>query len=333
MSNLATIQIVKNVRPCPNADSLDIVQVLGWQVVTKRGEFAEGDLAVYVVIDTVLPEVPEFEFLRNKSFRIKPIKLRGEASAGIVFPTSILARFGYDEPLVEGTDVTTIIGVIHYERLLPPELAGQRIGGLPSFLIMTDEDNLRSYPRALSELNGKPYYITQKDDGSSATFYIKDNVFGVCSRKVDLKENDSNSFWKIAKTHDIENALRSAFPNTDIAIQGELCGPGIQKNKIRLTQPKLSVFNLFDIRTQSYFGYEDLTKFTSDYNLSMVKLIGAGSAFDYSLEDLLVFANKQQYSTDNFAEGIVIRPKVPFYSNILKKAWSGKVLNENYKQD
>jgi len=90
MNNLATIQRVKNVRPCPNSDSLDLVQVLGWQIVTKRGEFTENSLCIYVVIDTVLPEKPEFEFLRNKHFRIKPIRLRQQESAGIVFPLSII---------------------------------------------------------------------------------------------------------------------------------------------------------------------------------------------------------------------------------------------------
>src|ERR1035438_10745564 len=97
MNNLATIQKVRNVRHHPNADLLDIVQVLGWQVVTKRDEFKESDLCVYIVIDTVLPEKAEFEFLRNKHFRIKPIRLRGEESAGICFPLSILPK---DHPIV-----------------------------------------------------------------------------------------------------------------------------------------------------------------------------------------------------------------------------------------
>src|SRR5512137_243642 len=130
MNNLATMQVVKNVRHHPNADALDLVQILGWQVVTKRDEFKEGDLCVYIVIDTVLPEKPDFEFLRNKHFRIKPIRLRGEESAGICFPLSILGNFGYDMrgPVMEGVDVTQWIGVKHYEKPVPAELAGQAFG-------------------------------------------------------------------------------------------------------------------------------------------------------------------------------------------------------------
>src|SRR6185503_19590103 len=192
---LATIQRVKNVRVHPGADALDLCDVLGWTVVTKKSEFKENDLCVYVSIDTILPEKPEFEFLRNKGFRIKPIRLRTEPSNGICFPLSIIPGFvaktasengcfrnwinetGGEEKIIleEGDDITDIMEVKKYEKPMPPELAGQAHGGLPSFLIMTDEDNLRSYPNAIPELFARPYYITRKDDGSSGTFFIKDN--------------------------------------------------------------------------------------------------------------------------------------------------------------
>ena len=135
MNNLATIQKVKNVRFHPNADALDLVQVLGWQIVTKRNEFKEDDLVVYIVIDTVLPEIPEFEFLRNKHFRIKPIRLRGVESAGICFPLSILPEGGFRQ-LAEGSDVTEALGIKHYEKPIPAELAGQAVGMFPGFLII-----------------------------------------------------------------------------------------------------------------------------------------------------------------------------------------------------
>lgn len=43
MRQLATIQKITEVINHPNADALDICTVLGWKVVTKRGEFAVGD--------------------------------------------------------------------------------------------------------------------------------------------------------------------------------------------------------------------------------------------------------------------------------------------------
>lgn len=346
MNKLATVQQVKNVRLHPNADALDLVQILGWQVVTKRNEFKENDLCVYVAIDNVLPDKPEFQFLKNKNFRIKPIKLRKMESAGIVFPLSILPGYEYDiayngpvcsDPtgarlyLECGTDVTDVIGVTHYEKPIPAELAGQALGGMPGFIIITDELNLRTYPNALPELYGRPYYITRKDDGSSGTFFIKGGEFGVCSRRINLKENETNGFWRMARKYDIENVLRKAFPDTDIAIQGEVVGPGIQKNNLGLKELDLHIFNIFDIVNRYYLDYDKLVEFTNTNNIPMVTTINQGSAFGYNLEELLELANSQVYPTGKPAEGIVIRPKESFRSIELGKHWSGKVLNENYE--
>ena len=349
MSNLATIQKVTNVRNHPNADKLDLVQVLGWQVVVKKGEFKPGDLCVYIAIDSILPEKPEFEFLRNKGFKIKPIRLRGAASAGICFPLSILPNytpatgaapynvpsFGCptdNTPIIEGTDVTDVIGVKHYQKPVPAELAGLAFGGLPGFLIITDEKNLRSYPDAVPEMYGRPYYITRKDDGCSGTFYVKNNEFGVTSRHIHLKESETNGFWRMAKKYNVENALRSEYPNQDIAIQGEVVGPGIQKNPLGLAELEFHVFNLFDIKTRTYFSYDKLKAFCDKYKLCMVTVITEGLAYGFTVEELVKLANEQMYPNGTPAEGIVIRPKDSFMSVVLKKYWSGKIISENYKE-
>ena len=342
MENLATIQRVKNVRPCPNSDKLDLVQVLGWQVVTKRDEYKEGDLTVYIVIDTILPEKPEFEFLRNKNFRIKPIRLRGEESAGICFPLSIVPKPTSPNPaneqwmFTEGEDVTDLLGIKHYEKPIPAELAGKAVGSLPGFLIMTDEKNLRSYPDAVPEMYARPFYITRKVDGSSGTFFIKGGEFGVCSRKIQLLETEGNGFWKMARKYDLENVLKAAFPNTDMAIQGEVVGPGIQKNRLGLAELELQVFNLFDISNRVYLDYAKITAFCQSNGIPMVHTIEEGSSFHYTLEELVKLANSQLYyilpDKTVPGEGIVIRPQEGFYSPILKKTWSGKVISENNKE-
>jgi RNA ligase (TIGR02306 family) len=335
MNNLATIQTIKEVRKHPNADILDIVKVLGWEVITKHNEFKVDDLCVYIVIDTILPEVPEFEFLRNKHFRIKPIRLRKEYSNGICFPINILTSFGYDlrGPMMEGLDVTNIIGIKKYEKPVPAELAGVAVGHIPGFLIITDEDNLRSNPEAVPEMYGRPYYITRKEDGSSGTYFIRNGTFGVCSRRIHLKESETNGFWRMARKYDIENVLKTAFPDKDIAIQGEVIGPGIQHNRLGLQELEFRLFNLFDINNRSYLDYTKIVEFTNKYNIPMVPLISEGSAFGYSLEELVELAKAQNYPTGGPAEGIVIRPKESFYSNVLKKSWSGKVINVRYDID
>src|SRR5450432_4048633 len=118
MRKLASIQTVNAVEPIPNADATEKVRVLGWWVVSKKGEHKPDDRLVYCEIDSLLPERPEFEFLRASSFkpaqsdadgtevlpagfRIKTVKLRGQVSQGICFPLTILPP---DSPTEEGAD-------------------------------------------------------------------------------------------------------------------------------------------------------------------------------------------------------------------------------------
>lgn len=327
MQNLATIQRIGDVIAHPNADSLSIVSVLGWKVVTRLNEFSVNDLCVYICIDTVLPESnPNFEFLRNKNFRIKPIRLRGQSSNGICFPISILPPGEY----TKGQDVTDILSVIHYEKPLATVLAGQAYGHLPGFLRMTDETNLRSYPDAIHELVARPYYITRKDDGSSGTMFMNNGEFGVCSRKIWLKEDPNNGFWRMVNKYKINEYLSKLYPNKNVAIQGEIVGPGVQKNPLGLTELEFHLFNLWMIDTREYGSYDDTKAFCDSANIPMVTLIDEGDSFNYSLDDLIKLSNSITYPNGKPAEGIVIRSKFPFHSEVLNILWSGKVMNELY---
>ncbi len=74
MSNLASIQKILWKKEIKGADNIELVGVLGWQVVTKKNQFQIGDLCVYIQIDTVVPETEQFEFLRERNFRVRSIK-------------------------------------------------------------------------------------------------------------------------------------------------------------------------------------------------------------------------------------------------------------------
>ena len=80
MRNLASIKVVSKLMPIEGKDRIELAIIDGWQVIVKKGEFQEGAKCVYVEIDSVLPEKPEFEFLRSKNFRIKTIKMGGVIS-------------------------------------------------------------------------------------------------------------------------------------------------------------------------------------------------------------------------------------------------------------
>ncbi|MFK5283304.1 hypothetical protein ACI3PL_27400, partial [Lacticaseibacillus paracasei] len=79
-------------------------------VVIKKGEYKVGDLCCYIQIDTVVPDLPQYEFLRERSFRVRTIKLKGQISQGLIVP---LPKGKFKE----GDDVTDVIGVKKYEKV------------------------------------------------------------------------------------------------------------------------------------------------------------------------------------------------------------------------
>ena len=94
------------------ADNIELMNVLGWKVIAKIGEFKEGDLCVYFEIDSKLPEKEWSAFMAPKHYKVKTMKL-GKfkvISQGLALPISI---FDVDIPNEEGVDVTELLGVTY----------------------------------------------------------------------------------------------------------------------------------------------------------------------------------------------------------------------------
>lgn len=108
---LAHVETIVDIQPIENADKIEVATVLGWKVViSKADNFHIGDKVVYIEIDSKVPERPEFEFLRDRKFRVRTIRLRGQYSQGLILPMSILEGKDY----AVGTDVTKELGITYY---------------------------------------------------------------------------------------------------------------------------------------------------------------------------------------------------------------------------
>lgn len=204
---LASIQKISDIKPIPDKDRIVLATVCGWQVIVQKDQFNIGDLCVFCEIDSVLPEKPEFEFLRKNNFRIKTMKMANTISQGICFPISILPQKNWKE----NDDVTDVIGVTQYERTMDIEEntmpnSGSSKHKIPKFLkpLMrykifnkllkwiflykfgtlknkntdfpveihkTDEIRIQSAPNFL-ELD-KTWTVTEKVEGCSATFLLR----------------------------------------------------------------------------------------------------------------------------------------------------------------
>lgn len=156
----------------PNADALDITFVhgeTGYPCIIKKDSFNEGDLAVYIPVDTTLPDRPEFAFLDPKDRRrLKAKKLRGFFSMGLVIPIPPdLAD------VVEGEDVAERLGITKYEPKVSSGAHSKILGGdcEPdpehfTFHRYTDIEPLRRNARVLTE--GEEVVLTEKTHGCFA---------------------------------------------------------------------------------------------------------------------------------------------------------------------
>lgn len=321
---LASIQAISEIRPIDGADRIEAATVLGYQTVITKGEFRPGNLCVWHEPDTVVADRPEYEFLRKQGFRLKVSRFKGQISQGLALPLNVLPSADY----AVGQDVTEQTGIRKYEKQLSPNLVGVAKGAFPSWIPKTDEPNLRSFPAALDEFTGRECVITQKVDGTSATYYLRNGEFGVCTRNLELLEDVKSMFWRVAQDHHLREAL--ATLGGDFAIQGELHGEGIQGNHLELKGVSLRVFNLFDISTHAHASQTALEEFCTSTGLPMVRKVWRGG-FRFTLPQLVEFASAQDYVPGRPAEGIVIRPVEEARSRILESGrLSAKIISERY---
>jgi RNA ligase (TIGR02306 family) len=327
MRALVTVQKVKEISAIPDSDFLELAHVMGWQCVVKKGEFTAGDLGVYYEVDSFLPLDDRYEFLRTSSyreskdngigFRIRTVKMRGQLSQGLLLQ---LSKFPELEGCGEGADVTEKLNV---KKWYIPETAatgGLIIGDRPYGIPASDEIRIQSALELLDQLKGKPYYITTKMDGTSGIVYYIDGKIGCCSRNKEIKDEETALYWAPVYTYGLREKLARLGKN--IVLTGEICGPGIQKNKLRLAATEWYVFDVKDWDAQKYLPYDEAVKLCAELGIPVVPLEERGEAFDYSLEQLLEKA-KGKYKSGLDKEGIVVRDA------LAPKVVSFKVLNND----
>lgn len=329
----ATIQKIIGKEEIQWADKIEIVKVLGWQcVVSKSDNFQIGDKVIFIEVDSVVPERPEFEFLRKHNFRVKTMKLKGIVSSGLVLPINKFLSGNYDI----GTDLDWVLDINHYEKPVPVHMQGQIAGHFPDHLCpRTNEEKLQNFPDIINELKDIPCYVTAKLDGTSGSYIFHNNKFYICSRNNIMKDNEENRdnlYVRIAKKYDIENKFRNYGKN--IAIQGEIVGPSIQGNPLQLKNVDIFFFNAYDIDNRKYYNYNELKRVTEDLDLKMVPMLFDNILFTHmSIDDFLEMAKGNYEGTNHPREGIVIRSLVEKYSNALEGRLSFKCINPEYKDD
>lgn len=336
--SLAHIEKIDWIKPIENKDRIVLAGVLGWTIIVQKSEYNVGDKVVFVEIDSVLPEKPEFEFLAKNKYRIKTMKMAGVLSQGICFPLSILPEKEYEI----GEDVTDVIGIKQYEPTMDKEkeevvitqkrkypkflmkygwfrklvLPKKQAKGFPNFISKTDETRIQNAPFYL-DLN-QEWTATEKIDGQSGTFTLqrvngkhfwnKDKYdFAVCSRNLRIWNKDNSTYWTVAEKYHIRKVLEELIKDYDwVAIQGECVGPGVQGNKYKVTEPDLYVFNVIYPwgRLDSLSAKEIMDRCGLKFVPILQKKV---SLKGKTVADILNIATGRSALYDTLREGIVYR--------------------------
>lgn len=322
MRELATIQTVESITPIEGADKIELARMRGnaWQCVVGKDEFKPGDKGCYFEIDSLLPVTEPFMFMASRGrktnadgsegFRLRTIKFKGVLSQGLLLP---LSKFDKPLPADDGAAVTDLLGIKLYEPPIPACLAGTALGSYPGLIRKTDQDRIQIHPDYFLKHIDTNFEVTIKMDGSSGTFFLNDGEFGVCSRNLQLKETEGNTFWKMARHYELEARLRLLGGN--MAIQGEVVGEGIQKNRERIKGQELYIFDIWNIDEQCHLTHggrmaiiDELNSNTTGQPLKHVPIVAKGTLRELcpTMEDCLRLAEGKGLNTPD-REGVVFK--------------------------
>lgn len=282
-----------------NADTLSMTTVKGWNCIIKTGQFQTGDLALYVPIDSVLPdelvENHQLEYLKNGA-RVRTVKLRGVLSQGLLL--TLPDGHGFKE----GDQVAEALGIKKWEPEAP---AYQRSGGgrpstknrpNPNFSRYCDPENVKNYPTVFKP--GDNVVITEKVHGTNfragnvkrhypggfwakvkrALFgwFLGENEFAVGSRNVHLVGDnpqfyEGNVYHQISKRYDLAKVIPPGY-----TIYGEIYGDKIQDLTYGLKNGAIDVV-FFDLkRREEYVPWDEFEDFCSVRNLPIVPVLYIG---------------------------------------------------------
>ncbi|KAA6333574.1 hypothetical protein EZS27_018031, partial [termite gut metagenome] len=310
---------------------------------------------IYCEVDSILPDKPEFDFLRDRHYRIKTIKLRGQISQGLVL--DIALHLGKEALKFEvNQDVTELLGVTKY---LPPEeretekkktepprkglakwlmrfawyrkMVFKRNGKkpFPEWIEKTDENRIQNAFN-YEELQTYTFSATEKMDGQSGTYYYRQHRYGICSRNYEVSIKDKSNYSQIYQAKGMKQLLKYCFKQgkQSVVIQGEVCGEKIQGNPYKIKGIELFIFHLY--LDGKLLSYSEMNKLIEEYNqkyqgtFQLVPLVEASFQLP-SLSDLVLKSNGQSlYNPIVKREGIVIR------SNPGSPGCSFKVLSPEY---
>lgn len=311
---VATIGRVTAIEAIEGADRIQLAiadcgdQGVWRGVVTK--DIEGGDTVLVLLQDALLPADNErWAFMSKHKFRVRMARFKGCRSESVILPVT------NDEFLLEpGADVGPRLGITKHEKPIPAEMAGRAKGNFPGFLQRTDEPNFQRV-RDLDEIMRGHWEARIKYDGTSGTSFVREDVLRVCSRNLELVEDETNLYWRMAHKYQLQRIPEG------LALQFEIIGPNVQGNPLGLADHEIRAFTLYDVVNQCKCPASHLAGLCADLQIPQAELVFVGHGV-VGHNDLLKLA-EVKYPNGKPGEGIVVRS--------IDAQGSFKVINLLYK--
>lgn len=353
MHDLAKISVITDIQPIEGKDRIVLATVENYKSIVQKGEFRVGDPCIYVFYDSILPEKPEFEFLRKrcwsekyKGFRINPMRMGNVISEGLVLPLSALPD-GDKVVYPIGMVVTDLLGI----RLYDPEIQEEKeplrqkpkskFGKLlfrfswfrklyykmnkpymttyPDWISKSNEENIEAiYNKLLSsgDLERETWVVTEKVEGQAASYVYDGKKLHCFSHNFGVREGNWVEYANLinlkARLAAYYKLIKKAKPSiTAVCIQGELIGPGIQKNIYGKKTLELYLYGgyiLYKDGTSTPFSWGDILHASEIMGIPTVPFIGEREYIDMSLDSILEDCQGNSVINSNVPrEGLVWR--------------------------
>ena len=327
----------------PNADTLSICHIKGWQCIVRTEEFVDEVFGVYIPIDAIADrDHPFLSFLEGK--KVKTIRLRKVLSQGILLPfTKVLEYLNKTKGIkliLPGDDLQ---GPLEIRKYIPPvnNSLGQYFQKAPTdgFSKYTDLEHWKNYVHVFGDPVG--VVVTEKLHGTSARYSFINNEFSVGTRQMELHLYDfisgagdfievapnvwTNVFWK----YDVSTFLTKLFhlyKEQQVAIYGEIVGPRVQDLDYGFSE---YTFFCYDIKVgNDYIPPLERIDVCKEIGIPHVPVLHTGP---WSVDLLNLRTGNSTLTDKHCREGIVIEPIVPTYDSMCGRV-KMKVISEEYDQ-
>lgn len=357
---------ILDIQPHNNAERLEVATVYGFQVIVSKGRYKVGDKAVYIPIDSILPEnlekiiFPEDSKIKLNNHRVRQIKIRGLASQGMLINPDEIASLVNPKYFKDEQDLKLILNVTKYEppvkHIGVPGPKGQRNkkNENPLFHKYNGLDNIKWFPNKFTEQT--EVVIQEKLHGSNArasimpfsanTFMKKIKQFFRLAPKIEHCYGSNNKELTNVDGHKGfygEDIWNESFGKIDVfsklklgeTVFGEIVGPGVQKGYSYGLKDRN--FVLFDVKvlredgTQEWLCPSDVEAFAKERGFQMVPVLYKGP-FNKEMAYALT-KGKSEFNdkSEKVREGIVIKAAKDYTVAGNKQAL--KWVSEDYLND